>query len=30
MDVGKTKHKIIVTVINVQGQQKVKEIETGA
>ena len=30
MDIGKTKHKIIVTVINVQGQQKVKEIETGA
>ena len=30
IEVGKTKHKIIVTVINMQGQQKVKEIETGA
>ena len=30
IEVGKTKHRIIVTVINMQGQQKVKEIETGA
>lgn len=30
IEVGKTKHKITVTVINMQGQQKVKEIETGA
>lgn len=29
IEVGKTKHKITVTVINMQGQQKVKEIETG-
>ena len=28
--VGNTKHKITVTVINMQGEQKVKEIETGA
>ena len=30
IEVGKAKHKITVTVINMQGQQKVKEIETGA
>ena len=30
LEIGKTKHKVKVTVTNMQGQQKVKEIETGA
>lgn len=30
VDIGTSKHKATVTVINMQGQQKTKEIETGA